>query len=64
MSIKTEISRISSNITDAFAAVEEAGVTVSGTATSDTLPDAIRQIPDAIYAEIDPILDTINGEVI
>lgn len=64
MSIRSEISRISSNISGAFAAVREAGVTVSVTAKSDTLPNAIRQIPEKIYADIDPILDAINGEVI
>lgn len=64
MSIKGEINRIKANVTESFNAVKEAGVTVSQTATSDTLPSSIRQIPEAIYAEIDPILDSINGEVI
>ena len=64
MSIEREINRIKANVTDSFTAVQESGVTVSGTATSDTLPSSIRQIPEAIYAEINPILDSINGEVI
>lgn len=61
MSIQTEINRIKANVTDSFEAVKESGVEVSGTVTSDTLPDSIRMIPDAIYAVIDPILDSING---
>ena len=64
MSIKSEINRIKANVTDSFDAVRESGVTVNQNATSDTLPSSIRKIPEAIYAEIDPILDSINGEVI
>lgn len=64
MSIQSEINRIKANVKNAFTAVKETGVTVSETSKSDTLPAAIRQIPDAIYSEVNATLDAINGEVI
>lgn len=45
MSVKSEIERIKTNISNALSAVSEKGVTVSTSDTSDTLPDLIKQIP-------------------
>lgn len=44
MSISSEISRISQNITDSLTAVANKGVTVPGGSTSDNLPNLISQI--------------------
>lgn len=44
MSIASEISRISGNITDAFDAIEDKGVTVPTGSTSDDLANLISQI--------------------
>jgi hypothetical protein len=64
VSIRTEINRIKTNVNNSFTAVKDSGVVVSGTKTSDTLPAAIRKIPETIYADINETLDAINGEVI
>lgn len=45
MSIQSEITRISGNISDSLDAVAEKGVTVPGNASSDDLPGLIRSIP-------------------
>lgn len=44
MSISSQISRISKNVTDSLAAVATKGVTVPSGSTSDDLPDLIAQI--------------------
>lgn len=64
MSVQSEINRIASNVTESFTAIREAGVSVSGTATSDDMAAAIRKIPDAVRAEINAVLDEINGVII
>ena len=44
MSISSEISRISQNVTDSLAAVADKGVTVPSGSKSDDLPNLIAQI--------------------
>lgn len=44
MSIQSEITRISENVSDSLDAVAEKGVTVPLGSTSDDLPDLIRSI--------------------
>lgn len=46
MSIASEISRISGNITDSLTAVASKGITVPSGSNSDDLPDLIAQIPN------------------
>lgn len=51
MSIRSEIDRISSNVSDAFDAIAEKGGEVTQ-ATSDALADAIRSIPEGSEYEV------------
>lgn len=44
MSIQSEISRISGNVSDALDAIEDKGVTIPSGANSDDLADLIAQI--------------------
>ena len=44
MSIQSEITRISGNVSDAFTAITNKGVTVPAGSTSDDLADLIGQI--------------------
>lgn len=61
MSIQSEITRISGNVSDSLDAVAAKGVTVPANATSDDLPSLIRSIPQGssgspmhtIYIEYD-----------
>lgn len=46
MSISSEISRISGNISDSLSAVASKGITVPSGSNSDDLPDLIAQIPN------------------
>lgn len=54
MSIQSEITRIRNNVSDALAAVSEAGVLVPDTATSDDLGTLIRSIDTSrLQADVD-----------
>lgn len=61
MSIQSEINRIKANVSDCFSAVRETGVEVADGAKSDTLAASIRCIPDAVLADVNTLLDEING---
>ena len=63
MSVQSEINRIATNVSNAFAAIRETGVTVSND-NSDNMATAIQQIPDAVRKDINAMLDEINGVVI
>ena len=60
MSIKSEITRISANVSDSYTAVNEIGVSTEYAETSDNLAATIR----AVREELDTILDEINGTFI
>lgn len=61
MSISSEISRISGNVSDSLGAVSDMGGTVPNNATSDDLETAIRSIPQVEL----PIVDSSdNGKVL
>ena len=58
MSISSEISRISGNITDSLAAVAAKGVTVPSGSNSDDLPELIAQISTTSNSAAVTIVDT------
>lgn len=60
MSIKSEITRITANVSDSFVAVKESGFTVSSATKSANLPTAIR----SVNTSINDLLDQINGKEI
>ena len=45
MSIQSEITRLSNNVSNTFAAIAEMGGTVPANATSDDMSDAVKTIP-------------------
>lgn len=61
MSIQSEITRISGNVSDALDAIERKGVTIPAGATSDDLADLIDQIDNGLI--ITDSLDAAGGIV-
>lgn len=57
MSIQSQITRLSANVSDAFAAIESKGVTVPSGSKSDDLADLIGQIPTGSGSAI-TVVDT------
>lgn len=51
MSIQSEITRISGNVSDSFSEIEAKGVTVPSDANSDDLPELIRAIDTNVQAD-------------
>lgn len=51
MSIKSEISRLSTNISNSLEAVKSQGVEIPEGAGSDELPDLIKKIATKIYVQ-------------
>lgn len=57
MSIQNEINRITNNVADAYAAVEEKGGSVPEEANSDNLAEAINTIPELEGVPVKPITE-------
>lgn len=69
MSIQSEITRISGNVSDAFMAITNKGVTVPAGSTSDDLADLISQISGGGSVEYEegtwtPVNDTNHGTIL
>ena len=60
MSVRTEISRITTNVKESYSAIKETGMEVTGTENSDALPTSIRNA----FSDVNALLDNLNGVVI